>query len=187
MGTFKYGIEEHIFIGVIDLNSLNCCEVTLSWSQCCRNSLITTGATNQNYYTEAVLNKCITPCNSSPVYSSKPILLINVGDDITFNNNAIDTVDVGDSLSYRLVNPLSAKGSNILYINGWAPSKPLSFLGFPNAALKFPAGFHFDETTGDLSFRPMVQDQVTVMVIEATEWRKINGIQTKIGSTRREM
>ena len=104
-GSFQYGIEEHIFSGIIDLSALNCCEVTLSWTQCCRNSNITTGAANENFYTEAVLDKCINPCNSSPVFTSKPAALVCVGQDFAFNNGALDTIDVGDSLSYKLVDP----------------------------------------------------------------------------------
>ena len=186
-GSFQYGIEEHIFSGIIDLSALNCCEVTLSWTQCCRNSNITTGAANENFYTEAVLDKCINPCNSSPVFTSKPAALVCVGQDFAFNNGALDTIDVGDSLSYKLVDPLSNPGVKINYSGSWSAQKPISFLGFPNASLGFPAGFQFDETTGDLSFRPTVVNQVTVLVLEVTEWRKINGVMTKVGITRRDM
>ncbi len=186
-GSYAYGIEEHTFKGIIDLSVLNCCEVTLSWSQCCRNSNISTGAANQNFYTEAVLNKCQTPCNSSPVFTSKPAALICVGQDFVFNNGALDTVDVGDSLSYRLVDPLSGQGAKISYSGSWSAQRPISFLGFPNAGLNQPAGFRLDPVTGDLSFRPTVQNQVTVLVLEVTEWRKINGVMTKVGITRRDM
>jgi len=186
-GSYAYGIEEHTYRGVIDLSSLNCCEVTLSWSQCCRNSNITTGAANANFYTEAVLNKCQTPCNSSPVFTSKPAALICVGQDFVFNNGALDTIDIGDSLSYKLVDPLSSQGAKIAYSGSFSAKSPISYLGFPNAGLTHPAGFRLDPITGDLSFRPTKQNQVTVLVLEVTEWRKINGIMTKVGITRRDM
>ncbi len=187
-GNYKYGIEEHVFKGVINLDSLNCCNVTLSISICCRNHTITTGAAGANFYTEAIINKCITPCNSSPSISSKPVFIIPVGENFIFNNNVSDTVDVGDSLSFKLVNPLSGQGSKITYINNWSAEKPLSYLGFPNnAGFVFPAGFHLDGSTGNISFRPTVKDQITATALEVTEWRKINGVTTKVGVTRRDM
>ncbi|HYG16427.1 MAG TPA: hypothetical protein VEC12_11790, partial [Bacteroidia bacterium] len=186
-GSYTYGIEEHVFKGVIDLSALNCCEIILSWEQCCRNGAITTGAANANFYTEARLNKCINPCNSSPTFTSAPAALICVGQDFTFNNGALDTVDVGDSLSFKFIEPLQAQGSTIGYSGSWSATSPITFLGFPNTALNHPAGFRLDSATGDISFRPTVQNQVTVLVLEVTEWRKINGIMTKIGVTRRDM
>jgi gliding motility-associated-like protein len=186
-GSYAYGIEEHIWEGTVNLNSLNCCEVVVSWEQCCRNSNISTGAADQNFYTSARINKCVTPCNSSPKFTSPPAALICVGQDFVFNNGASDTLDVGDSLSYKLVNPLSAEGTAIGYSGSWSAQRPISFLGFPNAGLGFPAGFRLDSVTGDLSFRPTKQNEVTVMVIEVTEWRTINGTPTIVGVTRRDM
>jgi gliding motility-associated-like protein len=186
-GNYPYGIEEHVFRGVIDLSSLNCCEVTLSWEQQARNSAITTGAANKNFYTEAMVNKCINPCNSSPRFTSKPAGLACVGKDFVFNNGASDTIDVGDSLSYRLVDPLQGQGSTIPYIGLFSAQRPITFMGWPNTGLNIPAGFHFDKVTGDLVFRPTKVNEVTVMVIEVTEWRKINGVMTKVGITRRDM
>jgi gliding motility-associated-like protein len=186
-GSYPYGIEEHTFTATIDLSSLNCCEVTLSWEQQARNSAITTGAANRNFYTEAVLNKCVTPCNSSPRFTSKPAGLACLGQDFEFNNGASDTIDVGDSLSYRLVDPLDGQGSRIPYVPPFTAQRPITFLGFTNTNLNRPAGFHFDEVTGDLFFRPIKANEVTVMVIEVTEWRKINGKMEKVGITRRDM
>lgn len=186
-GSYKYGIQEHVYKGTIDLDTFNCCEVTLSWEACCRNSNITTGAANANFYTEAVLNKCLAACNSSPIFTSKPAKLIYVGQDFIFNNGALDTVDVGDSLSYKLAEPLQGKGSKINYFASWGAQQPITFLGFPNANLKHPGGFRLNPVTGDLSFRPTIQNEVVIIVLEVTEWSKINGIMTKVGSTQRNI
>ncbi|HYG15632.1 MAG TPA: PKD domain-containing protein, partial [Bacteroidia bacterium] len=187
-GSYPYGIEEHVFTGVVDLSALNCCEVRLGWQQSARSSLITTGAADQNFYTYALLNKCINPCNSSPQFSSKPAALVCLGQDFVFNNGALDTIDNGDSLSYELAEPLSGFGSPIGYSGSWSYLNPITYLGFPMGRnLNFPAGFHMDSTTGDISFRPTAQNQITVMVLQVTEWRKINGVMTKVGVTRRDM
>jgi PKD repeat protein len=186
-GSYTYGVEEHTYEGTINLSSLNCCEVIISWEQCCRNGAITTGASGANFFTEAVINKCINPCNSSPNFTSSPAALICVGQDFIFNNGASDTVDVGDSLSYRLVDPLSGSGAKIAYSGSWSKTSPITFLGFPYTGLSFPAGFNLDSVTGDLAFRPTKQNEVSVMVIEVTEWRTINGTPTIVGITRRDM
>ncbi|HYG16553.1 MAG TPA: hypothetical protein VEC12_12430, partial [Bacteroidia bacterium] len=186
-GTFQYGIEEYVFTGIVDLSSYNCCEVNIAWQQNARNSNISTGAADRNFYTYATINKCINPCNNSPSFTSKPTALVCVGQDFTFNNGALDTFDAGDSLSYKLAEPLSGPGAPIGYIPPWSAAKPLTFLGFPNSGLNHPAGFRMDSATGDIAFRPTIQNQVTVMVLEVTEWRKINGVMTIVGITRRDM
>jgi hypothetical protein len=187
MGSYKYGIEKYVYIDTIDLNSFNCCEIIISHKGTSRSSSITTGASYDAFYNEALLNKCITPCNSSPVFSSKPTFLASIAESITIKNYAIDTVDIGDSLSYKLVDPLRAKGVRIPYSGIWEATKPLTFTGFPNNTLQSPAGFHFDSTNGDIHFRPIIKNQVTVLAIEVTEWRRINGVTTKIGVTRRDI
>lgn len=188
-GNYRYGIEENVFRGVIDLNDsiFNCCEITLSWQQCCRSSDITTGGANANFHTQAIINKCLSTCNNSPSIGSKPAFILSVGEDFEFKNNMFDTTD-GDSLSFKLVDPLTANGSAIQYLNLWSAQKPISYLGFPSSnGLVAPAGFYFNSSTGDMKFRPMVKDESTILAIEVTEWRKINGVAAKVGVTRREM
>lgn len=186
-GTYKHGIEEYTFRKVIDLSGLNCCEVSLSWFQVGRTSSITTGAANQGFYTEAIVNKCVTPCNSSPGFASSPIIFAARNEDLEFYNKAVDTIDTTDSLSFKLVAPLIAQGAKANYIGNWSENKPLTFLGFPKTTYNYPSGFYFDSETGDMKFVPAIVNEVTTFGIEVTEWRTINGIATKIGVLRREI
>lgn len=187
-GSFAYGVQEYTFTTIIDLTSVSCKEFTISWAECCRNNNITTGAANADFYTEATLRTDISKCNSSPVFSTPATVLICRNNDFVFNNGAIDTIDQGDSLSYKLVDPLSAKSTTIPYTGQFSATKPLTFLGFPNTNLNAPAGFRLDPVTGDLSFRPTVTNQVSVMVLEVAEWRKDTlGVMRIIGKTRRDL
>ncbi|MDL5048504.1 hypothetical protein QQ054_21050 [Oscillatoria amoena NRMC-F 0135] len=106
--------------------------------------------------------------------------------DFVFNNGALDTVD-NDVLTYKLVSPLQAAGSAIGYISPYSAQKPLRFLGFPDATLPPPSGFHLDSSTGNLNFRPTLLNQVTVLVLQVTEWRNVNGVMRVVGITRRDM
>lgn len=185
-GSYQYGIEEHTFSGGFKLPNDTCCNYTLSWQQCCRNNAITTGAANQNYYVETKFNKCLAPHNSSPSFIDIPTFLIGVGVNHNISNAAIDTID-NDFLTYELINPLSAAGAGISYSGSFSPYKPLTFLGFPNASSALPKGFHFDSLTANIAFQPVLSNQVTVMAQRVNEWRKINGVYTKIGEVIRDV
>jgi hypothetical protein len=63
---YPYGIEQHIMEVDVDLSSFasaGCCWIILSWEQSARNVAINTGASGQNFYSEAKVNLCVTPCN----------------------------------------------------------------------------------------------------------------------------
>lgn len=183
-GSFSYGFEKRVYEGVIDLNSLSCCEVTISWEQCCRSTSITTGAQGSNYYTEAKINTCI--ASSFEWSKIDPVLLVSAGADQMLNFSVQDSTN-GDSISYALIEPQSAQGTYVAYGGSFSAQKPLTFLGFPNAGLSSPAGFQFDAVRGNLTFRPAKQNEVTVIAVEATKWRSINGVYAIIGKTRKEI
>lgn len=189
-GTFPYGIEEHLYKGVIDLSAriaAGCCKFKISTTIFVRSTTITTGAANQGFYTEAYINACDSICNSSPIYTSHPVAIICVGQDFVFNNGALDTTDIGDSLSYQMAPAYQGANSQVSYTGTFSPSRPMSFLGSPNIYLASPAGFHLDSVTGDLSFRPTKVNETGVLVIEVIEWRRVNGVMTEVGRTRRDM
>lgn len=184
---WTYGIEEHVFRAEVDLSPYSCCNWTISWAQSARNSNITTGAANQNFYTFAELNKCVTPCNSSPQFSNPPVAIVCHNQDFVFNNGALDTLDSGDSLSYSLVPGFQSPGQTITYNSPYTYNRPMCFFGQPNTNLNPPAGFHLDPLFGDIRFRPTCLNQIGIVVIEVKEWRMVNGVMTVIGITRRDM
>lgn len=185
-GSYKYGIEEYVFRGLVVLQNNSHCNIIFGWEQCCRNAAITTGAANANFYMETSYNRCLAPNNSSPRFLNLPVMLLPLGQDISITHAAVDEID-NDYITYELVNPLSGSGNNISYQSPWSASKPLTFLGFPNAGLSYPAGFRFDSLTSNMAFRPTKKDEVTVVTIKVKEWRKINGTLTLISEIIRDV
>ena len=192
-GTFPFGIEEHLYTQVVNLKSLfptldsNCCLIKVGWTSCCRNGAITNivNPLTQGFTNEGVINRCVTPCNSSPQFTNKPIVAICSGQPYCYNMGVVDTIDF-DSLSFEFADPLGTGGVPVQFSNGFTKDKPLNFLGYPLNNLPFPpAGIHLDPQSGDLCFTPMGQQQ-PVLAIKITEWRKINGQYVKIGETQRD-
>ena len=188
--TFKYGIQKWVLTGTVVLSTWRkngCCEVTISWGQCCRNGAITTGAANNNFYVDAKMNICQDPCDNSPTFTGDPLAIICLGRDFIYNQGATDPdVDsvggLADSLVYKFAEPLQTATSKTAWSSPYSYDKPIYFLGFPKSNLKFPRGLHLDVNTGDLMFRPMKEEQ-TVVSLQIEEYR--NG--KRIGYTRRDI
>ena len=186
--TFAYGIQQYIFQTMVVLsNAGSCCEISFSVNICCRSANITTGMTWANFYCDAMLNRCATPCDNSPTFTNPPVAILCIGQDFVFNHGAQD-IDLNtsgglmDSLVFEWGSPLGGPNSPLSYTSPYSYDKAIYFWGFPNTTLPFPRGIHLDPNTGDISFRPM-KIEVTVMAIEVNEYR--NGV--KIGVIRRDL
>lgn len=203
------GIEEHIFEAIVDFNvapfkaikDAGCCEVKIKVEQCCRNGAITT-VTPDNFYTDAMINICNialtkNKCNTSPQLSTPPVGYLCCNQPFTFNNGVREVID-GDSLSYDLVTPLKANNTNLIYTGNFTSQIPMTPFCPPNKGMlncrplpnaKPPRGFYFDKETGDIIFTPTQCDEVGIIVIQVTEWRKDSARNkwVKIGYTRRDM
>jgi PKD repeat protein len=183
-GTYPYGIEEHVFRDTLDLSAYTGCKFRISWEQSARSGSITTGMANQNFYIEAMLDKCLSSCNNSPQFTSPPNPILCVGMDYCFDHGMIEPD--GDSVSYSLTDAMQYAGSPCTYASGYNKDRPLLFLGAPNANVSLPGGFHLDAVSAELCFRPTKVEK-GVVVVKATEWRNINGVMTNIGETRRDV
>lgn len=186
--VFPYGIEKYIFTHLFVINGAgSCCEIRFEFYTTVRNSNITTGAANQEFYIDAKLNRCLTPCDNSPQFTNPPLMIICINQDYRFNNGAqdMDTTAYGsllDSISYEWTPPIGSVGKNLSYISPYTYDKPIYFYDFPAAGLAPPKGFHLNARTGDISFRPMLIE-CTVMVLKVKEYR--NGIL--IGEVKRDI
>lgn len=182
-GTYTFGIQEEVYKDTIDVTG-GVCRYVISYSECCRSGSITTGAANTNHYNEAVIDRCLG--NNSVQADIKPFFLLPVGQDIILSTFIGDRSIDKDSVGYSLVSVLSGAGTPITYGSVFSATKPLTFLGSPNSSLPAPAGFGFDSNTGEIRFRPTRANEVSVVCVEAKEYRRINGIMEEAGTTRLE-
>lgn len=188
-GTFSPGIEIYTFKGNINLSSLpsNCCMVSIGFNECCRNGSITTltNPSSLNFYSEAIINRCASPCNSSPVFNNPLSFVICAGQDAQISINGSDPD--GDSLSYAFGSSLTGSGIAAPYASPYSATVPFSYLGAPiqSPPALPPLGININPITGDIRFRPL-GFFVANLVIEIKQWKTIGGVPTIMGITRRD-
>jgi gliding motility-associated-like protein len=191
-GTYPISVERYEFKGMINVGPTsgipaNCCNVRITYNNCCRNSNIATGSADQPFYVDAIINRClsVTPCNSSPVLTNDPFAIICGGQNYVFNNGAVDP-DL-DSLSYSFTPALIGYGGSVNYSAPFAYDRPMPWTG--SATGVFPAGISCDPLTGDIMFTPPNAGALFagVMAVEIKQWKLINGVMTVVGITRRDV
>ena len=194
---FPYGIQQYYITCKVILPP-GCCDYKISWNQCCRSAGITTGATWNDYYIEAALNACTTPCDNSPYFTNPPVAVYCKGQCIQYNQGANDDDKNGrgeaDSLVYSFTPPLQSAGNQVNWASGYSYQDPLAYDGFANQDRngewnppKTCKGFHMDPATGDIQFKA-TKEEVTVLAIQVDEWRKDStGKPVKIGTIRRDL
>jgi hypothetical protein len=181
-GTFSPGVEVYTFQGNINLNSLPsaACMVRISYNTCCRNNinlLSNSFPPYTNFFSEFMLNRCITPCNSSPQTANTPVFIMCAGVDQSYNLSMPDPD--GDSLTYNFASPLDGPSQAIAFIPPYSPTMPFPYVGIPATQP------YLSNITGDLFFRP-VGTFMANLVIETKQWVKVSGVPTLAGSIRRD-
>ncbi|MBK7968083.1 MAG: PKD domain-containing protein [Bacteroidetes bacterium] len=170
-GGIFTGIQEWVYEGVVTL-PMQCTDWVFSYNLCCRNAAITT-ITNpgtSTFYIYASLNNTISPCNTSPTFSNKPVPFACVGQQYCFNHGAFDAD--GDSLVYSLITPYQNATTTVDYIPPFNATDPLT---------SAPA-VTFNPATGDICMTPQ-NLEVTVMAVLVSEYR--NGVL--IGTVERDI
>ncbi|HCD68886.1 MAG TPA: hypothetical protein DEQ56_10465, partial [Bacteroidetes bacterium] len=196
-GSFPFGIEKHTFEGRLDLRSniaSGCCKFEISVLLYVRNVGITTGQSQQSFFTSCEFDACKGPCNSSPTLTNDPVAILCCNQAFSFNNGAIDYTD-RDSISYAFAPAYSARSTTCSYSGNRTYNNPITtyYPGslvwpYANPNANPPIGTYLDPVTGDIIFTPVNCTEVAVVVIQMTEWRKdTSGTYQIIGKTRRDM
>jgi gliding motility-associated-like protein len=156
-GTYP-GVQEWVYKGTTTLSPAT--DWVFSFDLCCRNAAITTivNPGGQNIHIESTLDNLNFPCNSSPVFSTKPVPFVCMNQMYTFNHGAYDPD--GDFITYELVTPMNGPNSYITYIAPYTPTQPLT---------TSPA-MVFDMLTGDIKMNPTMLE-VTVLAVKIKQWR----------------
>lgn len=172
-GTYT-GIEEWIYEGTITLPG-PCADWVLYHTLSARNQAITTIANpgSNNLHVYSLINNTGGICNSSPIFSNRPVPFPCQGQNFRFNHGAYDAD--GDSLTYELITPRNGPlpGDTITYMSGYSRTQPLTSA----------PPMTFNASTGDFFIVPQTVPEVTVMAVLVSEWR--NGVL--IGQVERDI
>ena len=192
--NFNYGVESYVyeFLVVFDTGVTDC-EIRASINgSSYRNSDISTGCANSNYYLDMVINRCQQPCNSSPRFlESPPVTVICQNRSFDYLPEIVDldldsSGNALDSFSIELTEPLTGFNNACSWTGGFDYQNPLQYFGFNpinpiSNRLPSPRGFHLDASNGRLRFNPRAT-QSTVIAMKIKEFR--NG--QMIGYTKRD-
>ncbi len=161
-GSGIYGIEEHVYEGMITIPS-TCTGITIYWRSCCRNGAISTLSSplSENMYIKTIIPDA-SVCNNSPTFLNNPVPIICANQPVFYNHGAVDTD--GDDLSFSLVSCLDNNNIPVAYSPGFSATNPLSTLN----------GITIDSTTGSIKFTPTIP-QVGVLCVLVEEYR--NGVK----------
>ena len=170
-GSVYPGVELYTYSGILILPQ-RCSDWIVGYSECCRNGLADNvqNASSFDLYAFATINNKI-GCNNSPLFTTLPVPYVCAGKPFNYNHGAVD-ID-GDSLVYRMIQPLDDYQVAIAYNTGYTINYPMSTT---------TGTFDFDVTTGQMSFTPD-QQQVAVLAVVVEEYR--NGVL--IGTTMRDI
>jgi gliding motility-associated-like protein len=162
------GVEEYYWFRDYNICNQPNCIFTISWGSCCRNGGITSGADNEGMFIgSTTLNTNITPCNSSPQFTTPPVPYICQGQPYIFNQGAVDPE--GDSLAYSLGPCYDSQNIQVTYNFGYTPTQPLGSSW--NVSI--------NAVTGDITVLPQPGNMVVgVMCVYVEEWRNGNLINT---------
>jgi hypothetical protein len=165
------GIQEWVFEGTVTLPD-TCNDWTFYHSESARNAAINTIVTTGNLHVFSVINNTLGTCNSSPVFSNRPVPSVCLGQSFYYNNGAFDAEE--DSLSFQLITPLTGPnpGDTVTYDAFHSRQQPV---------VSFPA-MTFNTSTGEFQITP-TQSEVSIMAILISEWR--NGVL--IGQVERDL
>lgn len=181
--TFKYGIQKwalSTIVVVTNFKKNNCCWVTASWDECCRDNQFTTGAASTTFYMESKFNVC----EANPLkvtWQADPVFIVCLGRDLINSSNHLLSDQVSDSIVHSFKESMQTATIKTTWSSPYSYTAPIYYLGFPIASKRHPQGLRLDTLTGTLKFRPM-KEEVTLMTIKAEVYR--NG--KLLGETMRE-
>lgn len=161
-GNSNNGYIVYTYYSDVDFCGITCSSVKVSWSTCCRNYAVTSGASGESFYVE--LNIPLGINNSSPYFVTPPISVMYAWQTNTFSQVAFDAD--GDSLVYSLAPCYQNPGQNVTYAPGYSPTSPLGFTWAVN----------IDAVTGELTATPNTTGALVVgtLGIRVDEYR--NGV-----------
>lgn len=157
---------------------------SITHQRCCRNNTINNilnPGSSGTTYTIDIPPTTTTTCNSSPVFTNKPPVVLCLNDDLVFDHSATDAD--GDSLFYELCDPLLG-ASTISPVANPADPPPYSTIAWANGfstlnPITGNPSFAIDPNTGIITGTPTMSGQYVFSVC-VSEFR--NGVLLDIAT-----
>ncbi|MFZ7113794.1 MAG: T9SS type A sorting domain-containing protein [Bacteroidota bacterium] len=157
-GGVNSGFRQIEYSGTIVLTE-RCNDIVFSVTDCCRNSAITsvTNPESLPLYVEARLNN-LTGTNSSPLFSGKPIMVLNTNQENYLSLRSFDSD--GDSLVYNLIAPKTSESTTVNYASGYDAQHFITSNSLPV----------INHDNGTIIINPSQQETV-IMAVKISEFR----------------
>jgi hypothetical protein len=192
--------EEFKFRDTLDFETTHsvfkaCCGVIVSMKEVARSAAITTGPDNTTFFISCTIDLCKAKYNSSPVFMTKPDMVLACNQPTYLLFTAIDTVD-NDSISYSLAEAQTSLTANVSWNSTFSKNMPLSVYwpsGYdkakgPKPDANPPIGLYLDPINGRMVFTPIDCAEITIIVVSVKEWRKDSaGKYVQIAEVKREI
>ena len=170
--SYTFGYSQYSLSSMVLLAKYKCCNFTFAWEQCCRTSSITTGFSGTNFYVESTLNTCLVKANNSPYFRSPAILVICKNTCMGLSRIGADDDPYHDSLSYKLVSPMSGRDTMVTYDTPYNYKQPFKYNG-GFGTTKWDStkceGLLYDSITGDFHFKGVKTD-ITEYAFKILDW-----------------
>ncbi len=166
--------------GVVDLSNITACDVRF-YVQEGSVGLGNTYGNRDSFYIHTRFNRCLLPCDSSARLKTPLKSILLHGQDYS-DYASYESADPDERLTFRIDTLRNGLNQNVSYSGTFSPGRFVTFFGFPNQHLQWPAGLHLDDSTGWIAFRPTQSGQISGMALHVTRWRKISGQYTEVGS-----
>ncbi|MFT7379441.1 MAG: hypothetical protein ACI8ZQ_001190, partial [Bacteroidia bacterium] len=159
-----------------------CCNLKIDASCGKRSNTISSLSTSlTDFYIYTQFENCNIISNQTPAYYSSLHSNNCLNQPYYFNQGTLDTANL-DSISYRLVAPLSTTGSALSFKSGYYADQPLmpfypAGRSYPynEPAANPPIGFYLDNLTGDQIYTSVNATDAGPIAMEMSEWRKDKG------------
>jgi hypothetical protein len=133
-GTFPIGVEIYTFTGVVNLSSISCCKVRVSFTLGTKNASnsVLMNAGSLDYYNEIIIDKC---ANSMDMLPHQYYYLPFYVQTNKFNviNLAMANSLATDSISYELSPIYTSTGVVAPYKSGYSATVPFPYVGAPTS------------------------------------------------------
>ncbi|MBI1185053.1 T9SS type A sorting domain-containing protein [bacterium] len=157
--NYPYGFalyQVYAIFQASDFVKSGCCVAEVSWNNCCRSGTISTGGSYSSIILSQELNLC--EALSSPTWNQPAIGLGCVGTNHSLDFG-VDHSNSCDSVRYTCTN-----STQVTWSGSYSSCAPVYFLGFPNANLAWPRGYHIDSLTGLVRFRSLKTEHTIIPV-----------------------